>query len=157
MDENSDYVDQLSAFAQKFNKASLEGYKLYTKVLGTNVVVSRVEVAQGATSIHEKDAERYHRLLKSSMTVSESATTDTSKTFNYRILINKNQISQRYGKSTDTVKVVVMEDVFKPGDVITYKFRGLIYRLKVTHEIEVFGSQEDQVYVLTLSQFKETR
>lgn len=152
-----DYIDVLAAKSNEFTTQGLKAYKLYVKTLGTNVTVTRVKGATAKSTPTEVDAARYHRLLKAAMTVSEDAPKAITEQFQYRMLINKSQLGGRYTKSTIDVRCIVTDDVFLPGDIVSFQYRGLTYRFKVNPEIESFGPQDGLVYAITLNPFRESK
>lgn len=154
---SEDYIDVLDRFANKFLSKGLLGYKLYLKVLGTDVSVSRIDRSKQSDSLKSADQLRYSKILQAAMNVNPDDRSSVTENFTYRILINKSNLSDRYRKQDVDETIMVMEDVFKPGDIVSFRHKGHLYRYKVSPEIESFGLDEGIVYKITLNGFRESK
>lgn len=152
----NDYMDQFAAQSDRFAQLGLQGFKVYEKTLGTDVTVTRMKESD-PTSTSQSDDQRYHKLLKSAMNISESNEKNHTETFQTRILINKSQMSPMTSKTFDEIQVTYLKNQFCAGDIISFKYRGYHYRFKVMPGIETFGLQDDVIYRMTLQPFRETK
>lgn len=151
----NDYLDQFASFSDTFAQQGLKAFKLYEQKLGTNVTVTRMKQSDGSTSAD--DDQRYHKLLKGAMNISESNEKNHTQTFQTRILISKSQMGPLTSKTTEDIQVTYTNNRFCIGDLVTFKYRGYHYRFKVMPGIETFGLQDDILYRMTLQPFRETK
>lgn len=153
------YLDKLDRFSINLATQSLKAYKLYVKVLGTDVTITRVSVPHNSRADRSMaDTDRYHRLLKAAMTVTDAKANHSVEKFTYRILINRSVMANRYRRQDDDITIDVTEDVFMPGDMVSYKYHGITYRFKVGADIQSFGLEGDEVYFkIPLIPYRESR
>lgn len=151
----NDYMDLMAEFSDRFARGGLQAYKMYEKVLGTEVTVTRVKST--GTSAPESDTQRYNKLLKSAMNISESNAKDHTDTFKTRILLHRSQMTPMYQKMYDEVQVIVTSDIFQPGDLVTFDYMRIHYRMKVAPNIETFGLQDEICWRITLQPYREIK
>lgn len=156
MKSNDDFMDLFANFSDRFAAGGLKGFKVYEKCLGTNVTVTRVkQSSETGSTAPESDTQRYNKLLKGAMNISESKAKDHTNSFQTRILINKSQLTGMYTKMFDEMQIVYTKDLFCIGDLITFDYLRIHYRLKVVN-IETFGLQDNICFRMTVNPYRES-
>lgn len=132
------FVNKYLDNANLFYSIALKQFKVYKKLLGTKVVVTRIlndskyKTVFGAT---------YHSTLKNDNEV---------KNFDATIIINMNDMKRIFQKTADQLDFYDNERVMELGDIFIFSRKNQEYKFKVVN-IESFSEASDVLWRYTAS------
>lgn len=136
---SSKYLD----VANKFYSVGMKNIKMYKKILGTNLVVTRT-----------KYQSKYKQVFGGSYSSDDTLEAESNQ-FTVRLIINMNDMKDVWSRNRDSLEVYNDEDVLEVGDELQYTRENRTYRFKVVQKMS-YSETASSVYVYVLSSIIET-
>lgn len=129
--------------ANKFYSIGMKNLKLYKKILGTNMIVSR-----------PKSQSKYKQVFGGSYSSNEVLENDYTQ-FTVRLIINMNDMRDVWSRNRDSIEVYNDEDLLEVGDELQYTREDRTYRFKVSQKSS-YSEVSTSIYVYILTSIIET-
>jgi len=138
------FVESLLDNTNHVYSTMLKQFSWYKKILGTDVIVSRI-----------KEMNKYKKVFgsKASSTIADDPELEK---FQYVILISMNDMLRLYQETATQLQFYDNEDKLQLGDILTFSRKSMQYRWKIT-EIQTFSEANDvlrQYTIVGLSDIK---
>lgn len=116
------FINQLLDNANQFYATSLKQFKFYKKLLGTKVIVTRVNQDSKYKTV-------FGNIYNTTLIDDEDKTE-----FDYIVLINMNDMKNIYQKMIDQLDFYDNEDKLRVGDILTFSRKSQEYKFKIIRQ-----------------------